>query len=170
MKKNLEMNLPLWYNGPGGRAANALRTPGNNPPSLGPLDHGFGVKVKDVIASPEGAWQSASPRYPGFEPPSPMYPFRPRSKPWQSSKPPKTDNRRITKCNRVSTTESTTARAPTGAGWGSGGGRLKVGISVPVCHRSSERLCGQHRPQPLSLVRFLCGSQEMNTEKVCEQN
>ena len=45
----------------------------------------------------------------------------------------------------------------TGAGWGSGGGRLKVGISVLDYPRRKERLCGQRIPQPLSLVPFLCG-------------
>ena len=57
-----------------------------------------------------------------------------------------------------------------GAGWGPGGGRLKGGLQVPVCLGSNERLCGQRLPQTPSLVRFLCGLQEMNTRQVFEQN
>ena len=45
----------------------------------------------------------------------------------------------------------------TGAGWGPGGGRLKVGEEMLVQGSSNERLCGQRIPQPLSLVHFLCG-------------
>ena len=50
-----------------------------------------------------------------------------------------------------------------GAGWGPGGGRLKGGLQVPVCLGSNESLCGQRLPQTPSMVRFLCGLQEMNT-------
>ena len=45
----------------------------------------------------------------------------------------------------------------TGAGWGPGGERLKAGMIMRDYLRSNERLCGQRIPQPLSLVRFLCG-------------
>ena len=57
-----------------------------------------------------------------------------------------------------------------GAGWGPGGGRLKGGIPVLVYLCNNERLCGQRLPQTPSLVRFLCGSQEMNTWQVFERN
>ena len=44
-----------------------------------------------------------------------------------------------------------------GAGWGSGGGWLEGEEEVLVKHSRNESLSGQRLPQPLSLVRFLCG-------------
>ena len=41
---------------------------------------------------------------------------------------------------------------------------------MPVYLSSNERLCGQRHDQTPSLVRFLCGLQEMNTRQVFEQN
>ena len=72
--------------------------------------------------------------------------------------------------NRVSKTKSNQTGPPTGAGWGPGGGRLKGGIIVSVYLGNTERLCGQRLPQTPSLVRFLCGSQEMNTWQAFDRN
>jgi len=61
----------------------------------------------------------------------------------------------IHSCN--SPQKKTISGPMTGAGWGSGGGRLKTGLIMRDDLRSNERLCGQRIPQPLSLVHFLCG-------------
>jgi len=69
---------------------------------------------------------------------------------------PKTDNRWIEQTQAVPV-KTTGTRPSTGAGWGSGGGRLKVGPYMLDSQCANERLCGQRIPQPLSLVHFLCG-------------
>jgi len=67
-------------------------------------------------------------------------------------KPQKKNERRQSRYQKTTTTQLSM-----GAGWGSGGGRLKDGRKMLDSYCSNERLCGQRIPQPLSLVRFLCG-------------
>ena len=85
-----------------------------------------------------------------------MYPFRRWSEDFLYSIF-KTNNRSIKQKQAVPAANTIRTQPSMGAGWGAGGGRLKVGLPMPDPHCSTERLCGQRIPQPLSLVRFLCG-------------
>jgi len=63
----------------------------------------------------------------------------------------------------VSTPKSIPAGSSTGAGWGPGGGRLKVGVVRPVYPRSNERLCRSAHPPDVFFGYFLVRTQESDT-------
>ena len=86
--------------------------------------------------------------YPGFEPSSPMYLSRRWTKDFQQSF---FDHNQTTDGGREGV-------------WGEGGSKLgqKCWFAAAV----TKDFAVNASPQPLSLVRFLCGSQEMNTYRL----
>ena len=63
----------------------------------------------------------------------------------------------------VSVLKSIPTQPSTGAGWGSGGGRLKAGLPMPVSFCCTVRLCRSAHPPDVFFGYFLVRTQESNT-------
>ena len=94
--------------------------------------------------------------FPGFEPPSPMYPFRRWTEDchWsiqQDGSPQFITNAGIPGYRSDSSPSFDGGRV---GGWGRA---AQSRAEHAGCAMHNDRLCGQRLPQPLSLVHFLCG-------------